>query len=112
MYPMLLQHGADVNARDHAGQTALIHLFTSSYRSDSDIRFGARFLIVHGALVSIKDHAGKTALDYALEGRHNGMGGGFGRPPDLTPIPLLRAAIRAERARSAPKSTARFGRSR
>ncbi len=58
---LLLQHGADVNARDAKGQTPLIIL--ADWHG-----FGLKItqlLIQHGADVDAKDNKGQTALDYA-----------------------------------------------
>ena len=63
-----VEHGADINAANDAGQTAL-HL-AAAQRDESFIRF----LIAQGARLDAKDTQGRTPLDVAL-----GVGGGGGR---------------------------------
>jgi ankyrin repeat protein len=65
---LCLEHGADINAADDAGQTAL-H-FAAAQRDEGFIRF----LAAHGARLDAKDSRGRTPLDVAL-----GVGGGRGR---------------------------------
>jgi ankyrin repeat protein len=66
---LCLKAGADVNAGDSRGQTALIGAAEKGY--DKVIQF----LADHGAKVDLKDKQGKTALDAALG--NAGGGGGF-----------------------------------
>lgn len=66
---LCLKAGADVNAVDSRGQTALIGAAEKGY--DKVIQF----LADHGAKVDLKDKQGKTALDAALG--NAGGGGGF-----------------------------------
>ncbi len=63
-----LDHGADVNAVNDAGQTAL-HI-AAAQRDEHFIRF----LAAHGARLDVKDRQGHTPLDVAM-----GQGGGRGR---------------------------------
>jgi len=56
----MLAYGADINATDRNGMTALM---TSVINALPD---NVRFLLVHGANASIKDKKRRTALDYAL----------------------------------------------
>ena len=65
---LCLDRGADINAADDSGQTAL-HL-AAAQRGDDFIRF----LVGHGAALDATDKQGHTPLDVAL-----GVGGGRGR---------------------------------
>ena len=58
-WPFLLEHGADPNAADRNGETALIKAVQSA---DSD---KVKWLIAGGADVSAKDSDGRSALDVA-----------------------------------------------
>jgi ankyrin repeat protein len=58
---ILIQYGADVNARDSFDQTAL---HVCAQKGVPDI---AKFLIQHGADVNIQDESGRTPLAVALE---------------------------------------------
>lgn len=72
---LLLDHGADVNARANDGSTPLHH---SSFRGigrgsygDMGILEGTRLLLEHGANIDAEDNEGRTPLDVALAfGRH------------------------------------------
>lgn len=57
----LLAHGADVNAQDENGQTALMHI-AQIYDPKGE---KTKWLLEHGADVNRRDKKGKTALDYA-----------------------------------------------
>lgn len=61
MLKNLIEHGANVNARDPEGRTALM-LAVSSERVSVET---VRTLIDRGADVSVKTAAGETALDFA-----------------------------------------------
>jgi ankyrin repeat protein len=65
---LCVEHGADLNAANDAGQTAL-HV-AAAQRGDEFIRF----LVKSGARLDAKDAQGHTPLDVAL-----GLGGGRGR---------------------------------
>lgn len=69
---LLVQAGADVNARDAKGQTAL---FGAALWGWNDV---VKALVAHDADLTIKDLSGKTALDTAL-GRNGGHGRGSTR---------------------------------
>jgi ankyrin repeat protein len=56
---LLIDRGADVNASNESGQTAL-HI--AAQASDRIVEF----LATHGAKVDAKDKQGRTALDVAL----------------------------------------------
>jgi hypothetical protein len=55
----LLQHGADVAARDEDGRTSL------HYASKNGHAAVVQTLLQHGADVAARDMGGKTPLDYA-----------------------------------------------
>jgi uncharacterized protein len=65
---LCLEHRADINAANDAGQTVL-HI-AAAQRDESFIRF----LAARGARLDVKDRQGHTPLDIAL-----GLGGGRGR---------------------------------
>ena len=62
---LLLNHGANVNARDHMGGTALGHAIDGRYIQTSLI------LIQHGADINAKDHFGVTVLMEATKLNHD-----------------------------------------
>ena len=75
---ILLAAGADADARDDHGQTALMYALQQSAEPDSDPGVGSRqisidtlevvkHLIAAGANVNARDDKGKTALGYALD---------------------------------------------
>ena len=61
----MLQNGADVNARDHQGRTALMLVFLSPKQSSSIGRI-LQVLFENGADVDAKDNEGMTALMFAV----------------------------------------------
>jgi len=61
---MLVQHGADVNARQHGGFTPL---HSAAANGQEDL---VRMLLAHGADRSLKSEAGHTAQDLAKERGH------------------------------------------
>lgn len=65
---LCLKAGADVNAQDNRGQTALHGAALLGYNKV------IQFLADHGAKVDLKDRQGKTALDAAL-GKAGSIGG-------------------------------------
>jgi ankyrin repeat protein len=58
---LLLDHGAEVNARDRKGRTALMHAVTSFNVT------AVRLLLEHGADRNLVDENGKTALQQMLD---------------------------------------------
>jgi ankyrin repeat protein len=60
---VLLEHGADINARDSKGRTLLHLLIQSSLLRDIEL---ARFLIKNHIDVDAADDLGNTALHYAM----------------------------------------------
>lgn len=60
MIALLVRHGADVNAKDDRGCTALILAALNGMNSDV-----LKALLDAGARVNERDHEGTTALDYA-----------------------------------------------
>jgi len=73
---LLLDHGADVNARDDDGCTPL---HRSSYWKKPPYVVGkgtvegSRLLLEHGAIIDAKNNEGKTALQVALQAGHHEM---------------------------------------
>ena len=65
---LLIQKGADVNARDLSGATSL------SWAALTDDYPMAQFLLQNGAHVNSKDNKGKTPLHWAILDNHKKMG--------------------------------------
>jgi ankyrin repeat protein len=61
---LLVDRGADVNARQHGGWTAL---HAAAFNGDLPM---AEYLVAHGADASVKSDDGKTPLDAAAEKGH------------------------------------------
>jgi ankyrin repeat protein len=79
---LCLEAGADANAVNDAGQTALHFAVTG--RDDGFIRF----LIEHGARPDLKDRQGRTPLEVALGVGGRGRGGA--QPARESTVALLR----------------------
>ena len=62
----LLEHGADVNASDGKGRTALMWLFISLYRKNETLA-RVKLFLKHGADIAVLDQDGLSAYDHALE---------------------------------------------
>jgi ankyrin repeat protein len=62
---LLLEHGADVDAKDSRGQTALL---TAAWHGFAEV---TRLLIDHGADVNVINSEGDTALRIATRERHH-----------------------------------------
>jgi len=62
---LLLEHGADINVQNQAGQTPLL------WASMNGALEVVRLLLEHGADVEAKDNDGKTALQVAAEEGHD-----------------------------------------
>jgi ankyrin repeat protein len=75
---LLLSAGADVNAKDRKGRTALVHAV--AWMQDAET---VRALLVAGADANAKDEDGKTVLQYAR-----------GRERDDIVVPLRRAGAK------------------
>jgi ankyrin repeat protein len=65
---VLLKHGADVNARDHAGQTPLMWA-----AQDDRFLYLMKFLIGKGAVINAVDRKGNTALTIAEKNKCQGI---------------------------------------
>lgn len=91
---LCIKSGADVNAQDSRGQTALIGAAEKGY--DKVIEY----LAGHGAKLDLKDKQGKTALDAAL-GNAGGGGGFDGSRKDVREgtAALLRKLMAADAAK-------------
>jgi len=85
---LLLDQGADVDARDNAGRTPLHYASfcpgkPGIFATTSEMVEGSRLLLEHGADIRAQDDGGKTPLQLALESGHHelvefllGMGAG------------------------------------
>jgi ankyrin repeat protein len=56
---LLLDHGANIDAQDHTGRTALIY---ATYAENTDV---VKLLLENGANTMIRDNNNQTALDIA-----------------------------------------------
>lgn len=69
VYRLLLESGADIEAKNHVGQTPLHNALSSS-------RFKiVKLLLEYGADKNIPDNDGRTALDLALRNKHSVVAG-------------------------------------
>lgn len=68
--PALVQHGANVNAADIAGNTPLMYLISSGYTmySFNSAMYAVNFLVSHGADVNHQNNVGQTPLMLASKG--------------------------------------------
>jgi len=58
---LLIEHGADLNAKNLMGYTPLMK---AVFRSNVP---AIRFLVAHGTVIDLKDHTNRSALDYAIK---------------------------------------------
>jgi len=63
---LLLDHGANPNARDDDGSTPLHHSSHGQYENHGSVE-GTRLLLKHGAIIDAEDNEGRTPLQLALE---------------------------------------------
>ena len=61
---LLLDHGANVEAKDSQGMTSLVHA------ANAGNTLGVQLLLKNGADINAKDLFGKIAWDYAKRGKH------------------------------------------
>ncbi len=80
---MLLDHGANVNARDVRGLTPLM-LFISTDRSDPR---AVRLMLAKGADPNIKSGSSETAVDWARKFQNAQVMEALGLKPDETKSP-------------------------
>ncbi len=68
--PALVQHGANVNAADIAGNTPLMYLISSGYNmySFNSAMYALNYLVSHGADVNHQNNVGQTPLMLASKG--------------------------------------------
>jgi hypothetical protein len=64
---LLLEKGADIEARDHSGQTALL------WAAENGHRAVVQLLLEKGADIEARDHSGQTALLWAAENGHEAV---------------------------------------
>jgi ankyrin repeat protein len=96
---LCLKHGADVNAFNNAGQTAL-HIAVE--RSDRLVEF----LASQGAELDLKDKDGRTPLDVALGVSASGFQGRRGAAPTVvreSTAALLRQLMGGDTSKAAPR---------
>ena len=62
---MLLEHGAQLEAKSNDGSTPLIHAAGSNCDSDEDVKKVVKFLLDKGAALNAQDNNGTTALHWA-----------------------------------------------
>jgi ankyrin repeat protein len=67
---LLLEHNADINARDYNGKTALM-MAVEKYKPRSDYEKIIILLLDKGAKTDVKDNWGRTVFDYARKRRYS-----------------------------------------
>jgi len=70
---LLLEHNADINAKDYNGKTALM-MVVEKYKPRSNYEKVIGLLLDNGAKTDIKDNWGRTVLDYARNRRYSRSG--------------------------------------
>ena len=67
---LLLEHGADANAADPAGETPLFDVIRSTIKRTERKLGAVALLLEHGADVTVKNKKGQTPIDIARAARH------------------------------------------
>ena len=63
---MLIEYGADVNAKDKYGMNALMYSADAPFSETVSREYAVKMLLENGADVTVKDKREMTALKYAV----------------------------------------------